>query len=583
MPLNDLSYFEATGVENPLYIRYQDVGGFLPGSITFTMAPQRRWNCPVIDIQLFFNSFRYKLINCQVRNITEIPGGDGRVWQVTAVDRRWLWEEQTISGIYNRYLETGALWKKTEKRPRELLTLLLKALGEKNFDVSKVDDKIRPEVHWCNSKVYLEADALCSRLGCRLIHNLNDTYSVVPVGVGDPVKIKDGIKTYTQGITLPVGPDSFEATFKPRYEVDIRLKAVGIEEDGTLKPIDELSYAPDNGWNGEYPGEFSGVMDKMNDRFYQELARRSVWKYFQITTTDKGGGPMKVPGYKGKAPTTLEEILPVYAESLAAHADLPATDFYNFRTQPYVWGYHVNGSVKGMIAYDTDANHYNLKAWRDDPFGVNDSVIEMIDFSLDCERGLFMFSEPIYAFDLDDPEEGYRTPELTARVCITLRDPKTLGEIWHKVKRKRKVPQRGTGSRIIQIDEVTADFWFESGGSSKVGSNADLVKKEADHYMDQAEKDYQYENPHTVTFNDWRAFPMSGAIVEVTWERTAAGCTTTVSYNDRHNFARPSYEETRLLALQREAKERNQTNIKRVDMRGIIQNWQRQRIIQEGF
>jgi len=581
MPADDLGYFLATGVENPLNIRYQDTGGFYPGAITFTMAPQRRFDVPEIDIELRYQNFRYRLTNCKILNVTETHGSEGLIWQVTAVDRRWKWEEHVISGIYNRFLENGALWKRTEKNPRQLLKLLFDVLGEK-VDVSKVDIKPRPQCEWLNSRVILEADKLCQILGCRLIHTLKDTYAVVPVGEGKPIPVQDGIATYTRGLTLPTGPDKLKAIFRPRYEVDLRLEPVGIEEDGTLKPIDELSYKPTAGWDGEYPGEFSGVVDKMEgDRYFQELARRSVWRYFQITTDDKTGGALKIPNYKGKPITKIEELLPIFSESVAFHKDLPPNDFYNYRTMPLIWGMHVNGSMNGRIAYDTNANSPNAEAWRKEPFDVDDAVIEWVDFSVDCERGLFIFNEPIYAYDLSASETGFKTPKLTARVCITLRDPKTLGEIWYEYEKKRNVPQRGTGARIIPIDDITADFWFIE-RTSKVDSNEKEVKKVAEHYMSQIEKEYQSENPHTVTFNDWRPIAMSGAITEVTWERTAGGVRTSVSYNDRHQYNRPSYEETRLLFLNRHANERSQSNIRRYDLKDTIKNWQRQRIIQEG-
>lgn len=554
----------------------------MPGSISFTMAPQKYWNESVINIEMNYNSFRYRLVECQVKNVIEIPGGDSIIWQVTAVDRRWKWQEAIISGVYNRYLENGAIWKRTEKTPREMLTILMKKLGEKKFDVSKAPNSTRPSVEWQNAKAFLEADALCAKLGCRLIHNLNDSFSVMPIGEGRPIDARDGVKSYTTGLNLPCGPDGFDALFRPRYEVDIRLKAMGIEEDGTLKPINDLSYKPTNGWSGEYPGEFSGVVDKMDgDRFYQELARRSVWKMWQVTLVDKNGGPIKIPGFKGKPPKKIEEILPIYAESVAEHSNLPGNDFYNYRRMPFVWGYHVNGSLKGQIAFETDANQYARNAWRYEPGEVNDSIIETIDFSIDSERGLFIFNEPIYAFDLDDPEAGYRTPELTARVSITIRDPETLGELWHVVHRDRKVEQRGIGSRAITIQDVTADFWFDS--NNKEQSNKRLIEKAANHYMDQAEKEYQYERPHTVSFNDWRPIAMSGAILEVTYERGPGGCATTASYNDRHEWARPSYEETRLLALQRNAFNSQQNSINRFDLRAIIEQWRRQRISQQGY
>lgn len=586
MRLRDCPYFLVTDVENPLTIRYSDTRGVLPGAITFTMAPQRVWSPSLIDIELWFNDFNYRFVQCAVANVTEMYSDRGIYWQVTALDRRWKWQDATISGIYNKWLENGAVWNKTEKTPQELLTILFKELGESNFDVSQVPNKkdMRPECNWSNASICMEMDNLAQALGCVIIHELDDTYSVVPSGTGDALEINEGTDTYTRGLTLPVGPDAIHAAFRSRREVDLRLKGVALEDDGTLAQLLKASYMPDGGWTGQYPGEFSGVYDKTKSRYKQELARLSVWRYFQISYVDKKGGPLKIPGYSGPPPSSLEEILPVFTEGVAYKSDLPGNDFYNSRSLPTIWGRHCNGSIGSRIKLDTDANDASKKAWEKGPFDVEDSVVQYIGFQLDVERGLFIFDEPIFAWDDTTDVEtgepaGFCTPELTARLSITVRDPKTLGEIWHLEKRDRNVPKRGGAPKLIQVEDVTADFWFIE---DKEQSNRDQVKKVASHYLDQAEQEYQRNNPHTVVWNDLRAVKMSGAVVEVTWEIGDGGAKTTASYNDRHRYAKPSYDHLRLIMAQRNLLEQNNYTLKRMDTKSLLQRTVRQSFLMGG-
>jgi hypothetical protein len=574
--MRDLAYFLATGVQEPLHVQYADREGFCPGAITFTMRPQPGWNPGLLTIELNLNSFNYTLVDCTVQSVSESVNGGEIVWQVSALDRRFRWKYGIVSGMYNRYLETGAIWKRNEKNPQELLKLLFEAMGEKKFDVSRAPTKQRYEMRWEEANAATEADELCRRLGCRLIHKLDDSYAVVPIGEGQAPQVRDSVESFTSGLSITDGPDSLEVHFRRRAEVDVRLQAVGFELDGEIKPIDELSYRPTDGWDGE-DLDFSGVYDTRNSRFEQELARCCIWRYFQVTVQERKGGRVKWPGYaKGSPPDALEEVLPVFAEGVANKADLPGDDWFNERRQPLVWGRHCNGSIGSRISLDSDANDESKKAWEKGPFDVDDAVVQYINFGIDCERGLIIFDEPIFAWE--DPNAGgagNTTPDLTARLTLTIRDQKTLGEVFYSVERKRSGPKRNTKPLVIRCDEATYDAWFTPGGN--VDDNKDLVQKIADHYLDQAEKEFQRNNPMTVTYSDWRAVEMSGAITEVTWASSpGGGPTTQVSYNDRHQYARQSYNQVRLAQAQRNVLDSNNLTIRRMDTKSVIQRVNRE-------
>ena len=131
---------------------------------------------------------------------------------------------------------------------------------------------------------------------------------------------------------------------------------MGVDTDGTYKPINQLSYMPSTGWEHEWPTLFSGV-----SQFNRMRAFESVFRCYQVVA------PQSIP---------FEE--PVYL------ADLHDLDLDSHRV--------TFGSAEPAPAYVTGTYY----PWGDHPYNVNDCPNVGCDFTIDRTNRLIRFEYPIF-------------------------------------------------------------------------------------------------------------------------------------------------------------------------------------------
>ena len=109
----------------------------------------------------------------------------GQEWSIQIQDRRWKWQYGIISGIYNLRKSDGRLDPVLpRKTPQELATLLLDAMGEVGYDVSKLPNKSRPETAWTTANPAKELASLCESLSCRIVLGLDNKVRILVDGEG---------------------------------------------------------------------------------------------------------------------------------------------------------------------------------------------------------------------------------------------------------------------------------------------------------------------------------------------------------------------------------------------------------------
>src|SRR6185437_16062245 len=85
---------------------------------------------------------------------------------------------------------------------------------------------------------------LCDQLGCRIVLYLDDTVSIVQTGIGSDLP-SDNIERASLVVDPPEIPESILVVGgRTRYQVDLFLTPVGLDVDGTIRDIWDLSYAP---------------------------------------------------------------------------------------------------------------------------------------------------------------------------------------------------------------------------------------------------------------------------------------------------------------------------------------------------
>jgi hypothetical protein len=123
-------------------------------------------------------------------------------WNVTILDRRYLWRFGQISGAYNVRWKNGTdVREETKKKPSELAKLCLAKMWAKpdgtveaDFDVSALvafDDTDWPEINWNVDNPAQALCALCERYELRPVMDWkNNRVVVVIVGEGEELNLE---------------------------------------------------------------------------------------------------------------------------------------------------------------------------------------------------------------------------------------------------------------------------------------------------------------------------------------------------------------------------------------------------------
>jgi hypothetical protein len=332
-----------------------DIGTLVIPVEALPVLPQKAdlWLCDGVG-QVIFRDL-YALMN----TVRDLPGGKEVMIQIA--DRRVLWKWAAINGSYN---QPGAGITLLDKSARDLLDLALNACP--NVPGVSVDYDVLwwPAVAWDEANPAVAAKELAEDLGMAIylgpdgwVH-VEKVDKVVPwpSGATSEEEVSNSSRLKPEKIEV-VGPKIInEETFTG-------LVAVGMEIDGTIVPIDDLSYKPYVGLGGwsiesfDFPmvssGTFNGVA--YTEEEARELAKKCIYRWYIVKSADWSKLPL-----------------------LDVRAEVVEVDGQSQRAKPYVIADNAsfNGSTWVTLAATAD--------------GLG------IDFTLDGELGLVKFDEPVY-------------------------------------------------------------------------------------------------------------------------------------------------------------------------------------------
>lgn len=331
--------------------------------------------------------------DCAIDQYTLTPPAvrRGFRYRVLILDRRWKWKHCLISGRYNVRLADGTIKADTKKTYKEVLEILLKALGETSYDIRLTEEGLEPpEVNWSSQRADLQLAYLCDRVGCLIVLRLDNTIKIVPYGEG-PTYPTTGFELNPVIDTNPSAlPKYVAATLGPtKFQMKIKLEAVGVDRDGSIRPIDELTYKPDAGWKYEIPGVFANVPDGEE----RQLARDTVYRWYRIQAFADGTKELPDSDYTIENITDILPLLPQLADVSDDTADTPFLD-----------GYFFNSDLKGINEETGEFSRFDE------------------EFELDTERGIVKLPYAVFkviaagdAVGHQDPAELYLTAAFYAR------------------------------------------------------------------------------------------------------------------------------------------------------------------------
>ena len=514
--------------------------------------------------------------------INESTPQDEYLIQLTLLDRRWRWKNSPIDGDYNAPNPDGTL--KREKKPRELASLLFQAMGETGFDVSNLPDDARPRAAWRAAEAASELEQLCSSLGCAVTFNgPQDRASIVKIGEG-AATYSGPHESRADGQTLPIIPDRVRVKCGTVLFQTLlyAAEAVGIDTDGKIKPIDQLSYKPTATLPKPGGGNFTG-WDTLSDpidfddieatyirdgttMYARDLAKQSVFRWYRFTgqVAIVGGPTGGPPSGTGWAPLTLRNtaFAPSSLDDIGPFLDTrlerdPAT---GNRLPIFIAGTFADERENGQ-------NTVDRAAWR------------KLDFRINNETKCVEFSEPVYRYARSteggsgtQDQPPYKPAEIV--VCLGYSCSKNGVPIrYEKFITADPDRQYGAGDRVEHHDEIVREVIEYRPDVNFGGSTVDnlaKVEREADHYLNAIANEYRApaDSAQITLPLIHNEFETDGKLREIGWSGGSdAPARTRLAYNAALEPYTPDFRDTPEARAKREAEAANRARAALLDAR----------------
>lgn len=486
--------------------------GVQPSIAALTTIPQPNYLHRVGDLVFSFDGITIRFRNCAVKQSTVKVSTTGHLWTIYVMDRRWRWQFGHVSGHYNKRESDGKkIIDSTRALPQDLARICFHAMGETQYDVSQLPNDVLPEIQWDYDSAADSLDSLCAQLGCLVVLGLDDVARIWRIGWGyDLPNIQVmSPQSATEGGVVPASVIAI-AQSESLYEEDFTLEAVGLDRDGSYRPLEELAYLPAKGYFDPW---LDGVVDDEDLR----KAKRTVYRCYRVKgftrTGDFRSGCLNIAGWEVK---DLDQIT-LTGSKILPNPEKPS--------EPQ------KATAKGTF-YST---------WLEER-EVEDTEYDGT-VSVRPREKIVVFDRQL--FRVDPPDGNPIGPaEMTLRTSYTLRDPLTLQPI--RAVYTHYLGAGGAGEVVVVGKgtqfKIIADPDDNSAADSNYTETEEILRSHAENtaaaFMPRLGWNVQYEG----------LLPISpdGAITQVTWNVGNISTTTTeASRNVRHN----NYVPTRLMQI----------------------------------
>lgn len=541
------------GVQDYISCSYTCSHGISPGVAVLVIPwqpPATIANFGILRIQDGVNT-PVVLKDCKVDSVKVVSLVDGaRGLSIAILDRRWRWKYGGVDGWYNQqdpdpdisglppgeYVFPGSIYiPGTERTPLQLMLDCLAAMRETQFLIGYVPTEPRPPIDWAAANPAAALQQVCDAVGCRVVFQPNlDRVLIQPTGTGVYIESKlRPILSDSPGWEPDEPPGACQIASGPLWIADyLPLEPVGLEDDGRVVPIDELSYKPDKGWGAYSPGTasvFVKIGDSRDKDTSRLLASKYVWRAFRVKIPAEG---LDLP-IVGKVFTRKQLVLG--SRVLLATKDISG----QYQAQePFITGKCVKPQTenKRLAEYD----------WPD---------TIPIPFSIDATRGLVLFNRPVYSVDGKTPIPDTIAPNIHLYTSFQVR---RVGfnqlamlywgrEFWVD---RGAPPETIYRSEMTPVYRVVREIRSGNGNGSlnlaEVQTNYAELAAQANFYLDAAYSKYFIGKTHQVTFGGIFPDNPTGLIQQVSWScGVGTPATTTISVGMEHSDYMPTYPERR--------------------------------------
>lgn len=515
------TFISYPGIDKILEFSYSCEHGVTPGILELKIIPQGASFPFIGDFKARFGNRFLEVKNCRVAEGTFEINDGGQIVSLKLYDGRWPWLFGTIFGSYNRRDDRKRVIESSKRTPQELAEILLDTMKVDRYNVGALPNEEEITVDWDGSNPALELAALVERLGCHVVWNMDGVVSIQKVGTGSTLPthtqqtvLKDDTTIDVQDVPRAVlfagGPSEFQYKFNTR--------AVGIDRDGSVKLINDLSYKPIRGW-----GKQNDVFGDITDKDDLKLALKSIWRMYQIYID-----PEATPVIQGIGRIEeLDQILPIFNHKVETFRELSGEQK---RKKAAFWGKFWKGNIGKPLNYTENT---------DVPY----------DWNIDTRLGIVEISKPIKSWNED--REEWEQAQMGFEVGFHFRDLKTGAHHRFTKERSTGINVR-TGPELVK-DEETVFRWiwvfdktnrrlpFWSDNESRTKCN-----QSADHYLSYAMNKYAATEAKDVVYEGLVLKQLDGAVSQIAWTfNSTSGFETRMCRNtERFPFV-PSYKRRR--------------------------------------
>lgn len=362
----------------------------------------------------------------------------------------------------------------------------------------------------------------------------------------------------TTHVTVRGNPNGTPFLFVTDADGDARLTTTWIT---TAKKGDPSKKS----WEKSAPPTFANLRatDQLTKQQAIALARKCVFKMYRVCNFDpiKRKPPLILPNFG--AILRREQLI---LQSEMVQQIIPEADDKNFigaDGQPlnvnFYDGLPRNKPARAIGAYWFPGT--GVIAKKNVRSNTQDNEHVHVPFSVDAERQMIVFSQPVFFRD----KSRIQPAELVLETAVEVRSPGTNQIV--RAERVFEFPgaKNLTAPQVIRRPDFQANYasvWDADGKTSYITTVSDVADavKRADYYISLAALQWEITEARARSYNGIQLIVCDGAIQQVTWEVNDQGVTTTrASRNSEHDYYSAPYG-TRLVLENLSAANREQNN-----------------------
>lgn len=603
--------------------------GISPSAAMIQIPPQDNFTVPAGTLAITYGGTRIEFPDCRLDMASLEVGDNGQIWTLKILDRRWKWQFGKISGHWNILKPDRTFDLDREKSPQDLAKLLLDAMGEKRYDVSQLPNQTRPLTYWDYENPAEQLQRLCESLDCRIVLRTDNRVYICRNGVGQQLPT-DRISGGGYGFDPVETPDSIEFVLgQTKWQGRLDLEAVGIDVDGKIKPIKDLSYNPagegeEYGWAAQNPTYFQGLIkypSTEEQTRYNELVNE-LGKDNVVASGETNPSQLAARGeeirqlamscvykmYRITQPSTRKMEIPEFGPIEKIEQLLPLDETL---LTPANWKDQLGKQDTNGFPLKQSAQVFGIFYNRISEPSLNINTLAGTkypgSFSVDSERGIVVFSEPVFITVIVPGTESdqaikasdgtvivspgsYATlpAHLQLECTFGVKDSKTRVHVRHAISKNIANSKYKTGPRIVKREDVVmthrieyktqvvpSDYGIRSvttwddvknglGSAAEVFqvvTNKEEVKRQSDYYIESEVAAFTPKENSNVSYPYIRLIELDGAIQQITWTVGSGGATTQAGRNNEFTLSIPSYAERRNAEIVRRIREKVATTL----------------------